>query len=201
MNPKLKDLLDRIHELERELDSDLAEKRLEFRYRIEGHKIHFEQEAAALQRALRTSSLRTLVDAPILYILTAPVVYGALFPLLLLDLAVSLYQWICFPVYDIPRLNRADFFVFDRARLPYLNTIERLNCLYCSYGNGLLAWAKEVGGRTEQFWCPIKHAHRIAAPHERYKEFFDYGDAESYRAELSRLRKEYGQHSALDKGA
>ncbi|QJD29299.1 hypothetical protein [Methylococcus geothermalis] len=193
MNPKIEELLARIHELERELEADLAETRARFHYHIDGHKIHFEREAAALQRRLRKSSLRTLIDAPLRHILTAPVIYGLFVPLLLLDIAVSLYQGICFPVYGIPRLKRGDYFVFDRARLPYLNAIERLNCLYCEYGNGLLSWAKEVAGRTEQFWCPIKHARRVPTPHESYNRFFDYGDAERYRAELQRLRKAYGE--------
>ena len=34
-------------------------------------------------------------------------------------------------------LVSSDFFVFDRAHLPYLNLIEKLNCAY--YANGLVA--------------------------------------------------------------
>jgi hypothetical protein len=192
MNAKLEELLARIHELEEELEADLAAKRSEFQYRIEGQKIRFERDAAALQRRLRGSSWRTLVDAPTLYLVTAPIVYTLFLPLLLLDLSVTVYQWICFPVYGIPRLKRSGYFIYDRAKLPYLNLIERVNCFYCSYGNGLLAWVKEIGGRTEQFWCPIKHARRPAAPHQRYHNFFDYGDAERYRAEAKRLRNSYG---------
>jgi hypothetical protein len=44
---------------------------------------------------------------------------------------------------------------FDRRKLAYLNAIEKLNC---DYANGILTYAREIASRTEQFWCPIKHA-------------------------------------------
>ena len=61
---------------------------------------------------------------------------------------------------------------------------------YCSYGNGLAAYFREIAARTEQYWCPIKHARRIKAAHGRYPLFFEYGDAESYIKGLERLRAE-----------
>jgi hypothetical protein len=93
-------------------------------------------------------------------------------------------------VYGIPRVRRAEYLALDRHHLQYLNGIERLNCLYCGYGNGVLAYAVEVAARTEQYWCPIKHARRLPAPHSRYYRFLAYGDAESYTRELERLRRE-----------
>jgi hypothetical protein len=77
----------------------------------------------------------------------------------------------------------------DRRRLAYLNGIEKANCTFCSYANGLFAYVREVAARTEQYWCPIKHARRIAAPHRRYDAFFDYGDAEGFRRGLVALRR------------
>lgn len=189
MNTKIDELLARIRELQNELEAELEEKRSQFRYHLENHRARFEQDILALHRRLRKGSLRYLFEAPPLFILTAPVIYGAAIPLVLLDLAVTTYQLICFPVYKIPRVKRDDYFVYDRHLLPYLNWIERFNCLYCSYGNGLMAYAREIIARTEQFWCPIKHARRLPDPHDRYRDFFDYGDVERYRAELERLRK------------
>lgn len=191
MNPRIEELLHRMQELESEIEADLEAKRAEFRYRIENHRVRFEQDMQTMQKRLRKGSLRYLLDAPVLYLLTAPVIYGALLPLLLLDATVTLYQHICFRVYGIPRVCRADHFVFDRGLLPYLNWIERLNCAYCSYGNGLLAYAREIVARTEQFWCPIKHARRTLQNHGYYHRFFDYGDGERYRTELARIRQEF----------
>lgn len=124
-------------------------------------------------------------------VLTAPVIYSGWVAFLLLDLFVSVYQAVCFPVYRIPKVRRADYLIFDREDLPYLNVVEKFNCFYCSYGNGVVAYAREVAARTEQYWCPIKHARRIAAAHERYPKFFDHGDAEAFRAGLVRLRRDY----------
>lgn len=193
MNPKIDELMARIRELQAELEADLDLKRAEFRYHFENRRARFEQDILALHRRLRKGSLRYLAEAPPLFILTAPVIYGAVFPLMLLDLTVTIYQAVCFPVYQIEKVRRSDYFVYDRHLLPYLNWIERMNCLYCSYGNGLLAYAREIVARTEQFWCPIKHARHAQDRHERYPNFFDYGDVERYREELEQLRRELSQ--------
>ena len=111
-------------------------------------------------------------------------------PLLLLDLFLFCYQHICFPLYGIPKVRRSEYLVFDRTDLPYLNLVEKINCAYCSYGNGLAAYFREVAARTEQYWCPIKHARKILDAHERYPRFFEYGDAESYRKGLERYRNQ-----------
>jgi len=197
MNPRIEELMARIRELETELEADLEQKRALFHYHLENRRARFEQDILALHQRLRTGSLRYILDAPLSHILTAPVIYGAIFPLLLLDLAMSVYQAVCFPVYGIPRIRRADYFVYDRGLLPYLNWIERMNCLYCSYAIGLMTYAREIAGRTEQYWCPIKHARRLHDPHGHYAKFFDYGDVEGYRNELERLRRQYPELEAL----
>jgi hypothetical protein len=89
----------------------------------------------------------------------------------------------------------------DRNRLGYLNGIERVNCTFCSYANGLLAYVREVAARTEQYWCPIKHARPVPAPHPRYHTFLDYGDAAGYRRRLTSLRgalPRRGRHDTVD---
>jgi hypothetical protein len=78
--------------------------------------------------------------------------------------------------------------VFDRAGLRYLNALEKLNCAYCSYVNGVIAYVREVGSRTEQYWCPIKHARRVLGAHPRYRDFEEYGQGEQYKEKLDTLR-------------
>jgi hypothetical protein len=123
-------------------------------------------------------------------VLTAPVIYSLIVPLLLLDLVVMVYQAICFPVYGIGKVRRRDYFIFDRHHLAYLNALEKLNCAYCSYANGLIAFLREIAARTEQHWCPIKHARRAIGAHEHYREFVDYGDADGYREWLQATARE-----------
>jgi hypothetical protein len=141
--------------------------------------------------------LRYIIDIPLLSILVAPVIYAGIVPFMLMDLFLFIYQSVCFPVYGIPKVRRSDYMVFDREDLPYLNTIEKYGCFYCAYANGLAGFVREIAARTEQYFCPIKHARRIIAAHERYPRFFDHGDAESYAKGLERLRKEFGE----DEGA
>ena len=85
-------------------------------------------------------------------------------------------------------MRRSSYVVIDRHHLRYLNSIEKLNCVYCGYASGVFAYAREIASRTEQFWCPIKHARRTADPHGHVEDFFDYGDADAYRAGLASIR-------------
>ena len=94
---------------------------------------------------------------------------------------MTLYQAICFPVYGLAKVRRADHLVFDRHHLPYLNALEKLTCAYCSYANGLISYVREIAARTEAYWCPIKHARRMVMTHAHYADFADFGDAEAYR--------------------
>jgi hypothetical protein len=122
-------------------------------------------------------------------LLSVPVIYAMVLPLLLLDATMSLYQAVCFRLYGIERVRRRDYFAFDRHRLRYLDRVARLNCSYCSYANGVLAFAREVAARTEQFWCPIQHARAPAGLHPRHAHFLPYGDSRAFAARTRALRE------------
>ena len=123
-----------------------------------------------------------------LNLLTAPIIYSLIAPIALLDLWITIYQALCFPVYGIARVHRSTYIVIDRQHLGYLNAIEKVNCVYCAYANGVFAYVREVAGRTEQYWCPIRHVKRVRAPHTHYHEFVAFGDAQGYHRELPLLR-------------
>ena len=190
MPDKIGELIARIRVLREEMEQEFRKNRENFHYIIESRRIRFSEEVMRQQRRFKTSLFRYLGRASLFNLLTAPVIYSGIIPLVLLDLFLLIYQWICFPLYGIPRVRRADYLVFDRTDLPYLNLVEKINCAYCSYGNGLAAYFREVAARTEQYWCPIKHARHIHDAHGRYPRFFEYGDAESYRKGLERYRNE-----------
>lgn len=191
MNERIDQLIGKIKELERELRHELQQKQEAFRYRVERDKVRFQAEVKAGHRKLIKRLHRYLLDASLLNILTVPVIWGCLLPALFMDLVVTLFQAVCFPVYGIPKVNRGHHIVFDRQALAYLNLIEKINCLYCSYFNGLISYVREIAARTEQYWCPIKHARRISSIHSRYRYFFDYGDGENYRQKLEEVRKAF----------
>ncbi len=189
MTQRMQDLAAEILRLQSELNSEIEKRREVLGWHIKGHMIEFERGVAAEHRRLRKSVTRFLAHSPASAILTMPMIYSLIIPLVIVDAWASLYQAICFRAYRIPRVRRADYIVFDRQRLAYLNWIEVLNCLFCGYANGVIAYVREIGSRTEQYWCPIKHALRIADPHPRYYEFLEYGDAAGYRARLEEFRE------------
>jgi hypothetical protein len=196
LDSRIRELVDTIRRLEVELEVELAKRRTELAFTVRGRVVQFEEKILRRHRQLKTGLARYLLGSRPLLLLTAPVIYAPLVAFLLLDGLVTAYQWICFPIYGIARVRRHDYLIFDRYQLAYLNVIERVNCVYCSYANGLIAYVREIASRTEQYWCPIKHARRVIAAHERYPKFVDYGDAESYQKELARLRRELQESRA-----
>ncbi|WP_417432753.1 hypothetical protein [Hoeflea sp.] len=176
-------------ELEQERDRQMEAGREQFRYRLSRGKVRFDREMKGLQKAYRVGLWPYITGARIAILLTAPVIYGVAIPLALLDLSVTIYQHICFRVYGIERVRRSDYVVIDRHMLAYLNLIEKFNCVYCGYGNGVIAYAREIAGRTEAYWCPIKHARRVADPHASFASFMEFGDAQTYRDWLAGGRK------------
>jgi len=115
------------------------------------------------------------------YAVSMPFILLPLFPTIVLDLVVEIYQHICFPLYRVPLVDRENYIIFDRSKLPYLNWYERLNCLYCSYVNGVLAYAGKVAGDTESYWCGIKHKSFTGyVEPEHHKDFVPYGDKEAF---------------------
>ena len=199
MPHQIDELILKIKALEEELEAEFAKKRADFKFVMGEKRVRFAEEVARQQRLLRTGSLRYIIDIPLLNILVAPVIYAGIVPFLVMDLFLFIYQSVCFSVYGIPKVRRSDYLVYDRADLPYLNFIEKTGCLYCSYANGMAGYVREITARTEQYFCPIKHARRIRDAHDRYPRFFEYGDAESYIKGLERLRKEYGEDEGTDK--
>ena len=193
MTAQLDELTEKLRSVEAEIEAELAKRREELRFRIENRRIVFEEEVSDAPGS--RSSARS-VDAGPLYLTRAN-------PLIILSCAgdlfadrpdragrlwVMAYQAICFPVYKIPKVRRRDYLVFDRHHLAYLNIIEKINCAYCSYANGAIAFVREVASRTEVYWCPIKHARRMLGPHPHYQGFADFGDAEGFREKLEEMK-------------
>ena len=186
MATTIDELLARIKTLQDELEEEYRKAREGFGLK----RTQLAEEFLRQQKRYKLGLFGFLRRTRPLVALTAPLIYAGWIPFLLMDFFVTLYQTVCFPIYRIPKVRRADYLVFDRADLPYLNLVEKFNCFYCSYGNGIAAYTREVAARTEQYWCPIKHARRITAAHERYPTFFDHGDAETFRQGLERLRQQ-----------
>lgn len=164
--------------------------RIRWRYRLDAGRVRFERDGRETHRRVKPHIPRFLRESDPLTMLTAPVIYSLALPIALLDVWVTIFQAICFRVYGMDRVQRSTDIVIDRHRLAYLNGIEKLNCVFCGDANGVFADVREVASRTEQYWCPIRHAKRTRAPHPHCQDFVDFGDAAGYRQELPRLRAE-----------
>lgn len=189
MNKKVHELVNQIRQLEEELRVTLLEQEAKISYRIEGSRVRFDKAVKSAHKRMKTGLFIWLRDSRPQSFLSAPFVYGMILPIGLLDVSLSVYQAICFRLYEIPRVKRSEHIVIDRHHLAYLNIIEKLNCVYCGYGNGVISYAREIISRTEQYWCPIKHARKVLDAHSRYKTFLDYGDATAYPIRLIDYRE------------
>lgn len=193
MNDHVRELLDQISTLEDELRIALKEQQSTISFQIKGKRIEFEQSIKETHQRLKTNFFRWLVTNRPQNLITGPIIYSMIVPLFIVDIFITFYQLTCFPIYGIKKVKRKDYIFYDRQQLHYLNFIEKFHCTYCAYGSGMIAYVTEIVGRTEQYFCPIKHAHRVIGRHQRYSGFLDFGDAEDYETKLENFRQRLGE--------
>ena len=56
-----------------------------------------------------------------------------------------------------------------------------------------MGYMAEILARREEYFCPIKHAHKILGMHSRYRRFLAYGDGDAYEAKLEEFRVGLGK--------
>ena len=190
MNTRIRQILDQITSLEEELQKAVEDKECRLSYQIEDRRVVFEQTIKTAHRRLKMDVFRWFLTVRPQNFLTMPIIYGMIVPMALFDLFITFYQLTCFPIYGIARVQRAKYIVMDHQHLAYLNIIEKVDCMYCSYAVGMLGYAREITARTEQYFCPIKHAHKILSSHSRYDRFLDYGDADNLHNKIEKFRTE-----------
>lgn len=189
MNQRIQQILAEINALEDDLRIALNEQQQTMFFQIKGKRIEFEQSIKEAHLKLKTNFFRWLVTNRPQNLITGPIIYAMIIPLLITDLFITFYQLSCFPIYSIKKVRRGDYIIFDRQQLSYLNFIEKFHCTYCAYGSGMIAYISEIVARTEQYFCPIKHARKILGTHTRYDRFLDYGDAKDYEQRLEQYRQ------------
>src|SRR5678815_4921458 len=99
--------------------------------RLVHSRVHMRTQDAQLNehRLLRISAWNYIKSTRLLVLLSVPLIYACVFPFMLLDAFVWLFQSACFPIYRIPKVRRRNYVVFDRGRLAYLNAIEKVGCI------------------------------------------------------------------------
>lgn len=200
MNERIQQILSEITALEDDLRTALNAQQSTMFFQIKGKRVEFEQSIKEAHTKLKTNFFRWLVTNRPQNLITGPIIYSMIIPLLITDFFITFFQLTCFPIYGIKKVRRSDYIIYDRQQLNYLNFIEKFHCTYCAYGNGMIAYVAEIIGRTEQYFCPIKHARKVLGTHSRYARFLDYGDAEDYENKLEQYRmalnKEKNQSSS-----
>ena len=190
MNEHIRGLVKQITHLEDELRTALQGQEAQVLYRIEGTKVTFEKRIRELHRKVKMGLWTFFRATSPQNVISAPFIYSMIVPFVLLDLWLSAYHAICFPLYGIPKVKRSSYIAIDRQHLAYLNVIEKLNCMYCGYANGLIAYTREISSRTEQYWCPIKHARKLLVAHLRCQQVAPDGDSQDFHARLEQFRRE-----------
>jgi len=193
MNDRVRHLLAQMSALEEDLRLALHEEEASVLFQIKGKRVEFEQSIREAHSRLKTGFFHWLVTYRPQNLITGPIIYSMIVPMAILDLCVSFYQAACFPIYGVAKVRRDDYIVFDRQQLEYLNFVEKFHCTYCAYGAGLVAYVAEIVARTEEYFCPIKHARKMLGTHARYARFLDYGDAADYEARLEAFRRGLGE--------
>lgn len=193
MNDHIQQLLEQITALEDDLRKALSEQQSSVFFQIKGKRVEFEQSIKQTHRRLKQNFFHWLVTNRPQNLITGPIIYSMIIPLLVTDLFVSFYQMTCFPIYGIKKVRRDDYIIFDRQQLHYLNFIEKFHCTYCAYGSGMISYVSEIIARTEQYFCPIKHARKILGTHKRYAQFLEFGAAENYQAKLEAFRRDLSE--------
>jgi len=190
MVDRIKQLVDQIKQLDNELRTELQKHENTILFELKGKKVIFSQTIKQAHLKLKTGIWPWFFGIRPRNIITAPIIYTMIIPLIISDIFISFYQFSCFPIYKISKVRRSDYIVFDHQHLAYLNFFERFHCLYCSYANGLNSYIREILSKTEQYFCPIKHARTVLGTHRRYPNFIAYGDAENYHQRLQALREQ-----------
>ena len=201
MNERVRLILNQITALEDDLRVALHEQEGRLLYKIKGKRVEFEHAITEAHLQLKVGVLRWFLTVRPQNFLTAPIIYSMIVPLALFDLCITFYQATCFPIYGIPKVRRSEYIVMDHQLLAYLNIIEKVHCVYCSYGNGMIAYAREITARTEQYFCPIKHAQKILGSHDRYTRFLNYGEADGFHAKVEEFRTELADEKKKTEGS
>ncbi len=191
MSDKIKEMIEEIEAMKIRLGEEITQHEKDISYEIQNGYVQFEKEVLDKQKENMKNLLTWFRDIPLLHLLASPLVYGMIIPAILFDIILFIYQQVVFRIFKFKFIKRSDYILFDRQYLGYLNSIEKLNCLYCSYFNGLMQYAAAIAGRTELYFCPIKHAKKVAYQHDFYDAFFSYGDEDKYQKKLEALRKRF----------
>jgi len=185
MNSKIKEITQDIERLNKKLGEEYSNLGEKYGYSIAQKEVEFLKGIVNEHKGYKIPTWKYVIPTDLRHLLSMPFIYGMIIPGIILDLFLSIYHAVAFRLYRIPRVRRSDYIMYDRKFLSYLNIIQKINCLYCSYLNGLFGYAVEIAARTERYWCPVKAAEKPPYHHAHYKNFSDYGNPEGWNKKFN----------------
>ena len=121
-------------------------------------------------------------------IVVFPLIFSIFLPIVILDFWIELYHRTCFPICKVSVVKRKDYIKFDRFKLSYLNQRQKVYCAYCSYVNGVFNYWVEIAGKTESYWCGIRHEEKEGFKEPKYhKNFAKYNDEKNFKEKYCKL--------------
>jgi len=192
MDSKIKKILEKIDSLNISLKKEYLRLAKQYGFRVIKRRVVFLKKIKEKNKRFKIPAWKYVIPKNVRHVLSIPFIYSMVIPAVILDIFLSIYHAVAFPLYKIPKVKRKDFIVYDRKFLDYLNFVQKINCLYCSYVNGLFAYAVEIAARTERYWCPIKAASKPKSNHNWYKDFADYGNPDEWN-------DKFNDHEAFEK--
>lgn len=172
MDNKVRNLLAQITALESDLRTVLHEQKTRMFYQLDGKRVKFEGAIRKAHRKLKRGISRWIVTEQPQNNLTGPIICAMAIPLALLDVYITFYQAVCFTVYKVAKVQRAEYFVYDGRHLEYLNVVERFHCTYCAYATELVACVSEIVARTDSTFAPSNTRARYSAHIHNIRDFW-----------------------------
>jgi hypothetical protein len=191
MRSQIREILEKIEALNNDLRGEYERLAKKYGFELNRRKIIFLEEIKKRNKGFKRPTWKYVIPTNLRHFLSIPFIYGMIVPTIILDIFLTIYQWTAFSLYRIPKVKRSEYIVYERRFLDYLNLIQKINCLYCSYVNGVFAYAVEIGARTERYWCPIKAATKPRFSHGWYKDFADYGNPEEWKEKSTSEEKAF----------
>jgi len=189
---KITQILEDIRAKREELSKEYEKLKKKYDFSEIKGKIKFSEAAKKYQKRFKIPLPKYLSTPHFRHFVSMPFIYGMIVPAIFLDICLFIYQQTAIRLYGILLVKRSDYIQFDRKHLSYLNLMQKIHCLYCSYVNGLFQYGVEVAGRTEKYWCPIKSARRKAGMHNWEEYFADFGDPAEFKKKFN-SNKEFFQ--------
>ena len=184
MKSKINEIIKDIENKKNELLIEYEKIKEKYGFSFKKWKIVFNDKESKYNKTFKPWLFRYVIFVKFKHLVSMPFIYSVIIPTIILDIFLFIFQQTCFRLYGIPLVKRLDYIIFDRRFLDYLNIVQKFNCLYCSYVNGIFSYAVEIWWRTEKYWCPIKYAKKMKWQHNWQEHFADYWDAKWFKESI-----------------